>query len=378
MSKLTMKITDVKTYYLRSNVVRDRADSGQDALIVVVETDAGISGLGEVDSAPLAVKGAIEGPYSHAVTAGLRSLVIGEDPFETEKIWHKMYRENIYSGRRGIAIHAMGGIDLALWDIKGKALGMPVWKLLGGGFHSKIRAYASTLFGDTPADTRERGERFVSQGFSAVKFGWGPLGQDEKLDLDLVRSAREGVGDGADLMIDAGLCYDTKTAIHRAKQFEQFRPYWFEEPLLPDNYDGYRRLCESTPLRIADGEEESSRLSFLDLMDRGKIDIVQVDLTRCGGFTEAMKIASLAEDRALPVVNHGFTTYINIAASLHFLASISNSFILEYVVEQDTILRDEITNQDIRMIDGFVAVPDGPGLGVTLRTDALERFGIKL
>ncbi len=322
----------------------------------------------------MAVKGVIEGPYSHAVTAGLRHLVIGEDPFETEKIWHKMYSRNVYSGRRGIAIHAMGGIDMALWDIKGKALGLPVWKLLGGGFHSKIRAYASALFGDTPEQTRNLGKRLVDQGFTAVKFGWGPLGQDEKLDLALVRSAREGVGDDTDLMIDAGLCYDTKTAIQRAHQFEPYRPYWFEEPLQPDNYDGYRRLSESTSMRIAAGEEESNRLSYLELMDRGKIDIVQVDLTRCGGFTEAMKIASLAADRGLPVVNHGFTTYINIASALHFLASIPNSFILEYVVEEGTVLRDEISSQDINLVDGWVHVPDGPGLGVTLNEEAVARY----
>ena len=371
---LPMKITDVKTIYLRSPQIRERADSGQDALIVIVETDAGISGLGEVDSAPLAVKGVIEGGYSHAITAGLRYLVLGEDPFETEKIWHKMYTQNIYAGRRGIAIQAMGGIDMALWDIKGKALGLPVWKLLGGGFHSKIRAYASTLFGETPEETRDRGKRFIDQGFTAVKFGWAPLGQSEKLDLALVSSAREGVGDDADLMIDAGLCYDTKTAIQRARQFEQYRPFWFEEPLQPDNYDGYRRLSESTSLRIAAGEEESNRLSYLELMDRGKIDIVQVDLTRCGGFTEAMKIASLAADRSLPVVNHGFTTYINVASALHFLAAIPNSFILEYVVEEGTVLRDEISSQDIAMKDGWVQVPNSPGLGVTLNEEAVARY----
>ena len=121
---------------------------------------------------------------------------------------------------------------MALWDIKGKALGMPVWKLLGGGFHSKIRAYASTLFGKTPDETRERGQRFIDRGFTAVKFGWAPLGQSESLDLALVREARKGVGDKNDLMIDAGLCYDLKTAMQRAQQFEQYRPYWFEEPLL--------------------------------------------------------------------------------------------------------------------------------------------------
>jgi L-rhamnonate dehydratase len=369
-----MKITEVETIYLSLPSIRREADSGQDALIVRVHTDAGITGLGEVDSAPLAVHGVIQGPYSHAVTSGLRGIVVGEDPFATEKIWHKMYQQNIYSGRRGIAIHAMSGIDMALWDIKGKALGMPVWKLLGGGFHSRIRAYASTLFGRTPGETRDRGKRFVDRGFSAVKFGWAPLGQDEQNDISLVREARRGVGETADLMIDAGLCYDTKTAIQRARQFEEFRPYWFEEPLSPDNYDGYRRLSESTSLRIAAGEEESSRHSYIELMDRGQIDVVQVDLTRCGGFTEAMKIASLAADRGLPCVNHGFTTYVNIAAALHFLASIPNSFILEYVVEEGTTLREEISNQNIRAVDGFVEVPQEPGLGVTLNEDAVARY----
>jgi L-rhamnonate dehydratase len=127
-------------------------------------------------------------------------------------------------------------------------------------------------------------------------------------------------------------------------------------------------------MRIAAGEEESNRLSYLELMDKGKIDIVQVDLTRCGGFTEGMKIASLAADRGLPVVNHGFTTYINIASALHFLASIPYSFILEYVVEEDTVLRDEITFQDIVMKDGWVNVPQAPGLGVTLNEEAIARY----
>ncbi|MCI0421554.1 MAG: mandelate racemase/muconate lactonizing enzyme family protein [Acidobacteria bacterium] len=369
-----MKITDVETIYLRLPQVREEADCGQDALIVLVHTDAGITGIGEVDSSPMAVHGVIQGPYSHAVTAGLKGIVVGEDPFETEKIWHKMYQKNIYSGRRGIAIHAMGGIDMALWDIKGKALNLPVWKLLGGGFHRKIRAYASILFGDTPGETGERGRRMVDLGFSAVKFGWGPLGKNEADDLALVREARKGIGDRMDLMIDAGLCYDAKTAMQRARQFEEYDPFWFEEPLQPDNYEGYRRLSESTSMRIAAGEEESSRLSYIDLMDRGKIDIVQVDLTRCGGFTEAMKIASLAADRGLPCVNHGFTTYINIAASLHFLASITNSFILEYVVQEQTKLRDEITFQEIRAVDGWVKVPQEPGLGVRLNAEAIARY----
>jgi L-alanine-DL-glutamate epimerase-like enolase superfamily enzyme len=369
-----MKITDVETIYLRLPQVKEQTDSGQDALIVRVHTDAGISGVGEVDSSPLAVKGAIDGPFSHNITSGLKHLVIGEDPFEIERIWHKMYQRNVYAGRRGIGIHAMSGIDLALWDIKGKALGLPVWKLLGGGFHRRIRAYASSLFGATPQETCERGKRFIDLGFSAVKFGWEPMGRDEETDIALVREARRGVGEKADLMIDAGLCYDAKTALQRVRRFEEHRIFWFEEPLAPDNYEGYRRLSQATSVRIAAGEEESERRSFTELMDKGKIDVVQVDLTRCGGITEGLKIASLAADRGLPCVNHGFTTYINVAAALHWLASIPNSFIMEYVAEEGTALREAITRQSFRAVDGFVTVPDEPGLGVHLDEEALARY----
>ena len=370
-----MKITDIQAIYLRQPQVKHQCDSGQDALIVRVFTDTGITGLGEVDSSPMAAKGAIEGPFSHTITSGLRELLLGEDPFETEYLWHKMYRQNIYAGRRGIAIHAMSGIDMALWDIKGKALGQPIWRLLGGGFHRKgIRAYASSLFGATPAETRDRAERFRQRGFTAVKFGWHPMGLDEKTDIALVREARAGVGDDANLMIDAGLVWDAKTALQRARAFSDYRIFWLEEPLLPDDYEGYRKLASSTEVRIAAGEHESERHSFLELMDRGQIDVVQVDLTRCGGFTEAMKIASLAADRGLPVVNHGFTTYINVAAALHFLNAIPNSFLMEFVSEEGTTLRDSLTRQRIVATDGMVAIPDAPGLGIELNEAALEQY----
>ena len=371
-----MKITDVETIYVRSERVRELCDSGQDALIVRVHTDAGISGLGEVDSNPLAVKGAIEGPFSHSLTCGLRELVLGEDPFETEKIWHKMYNGNLYGGRRGAGFHAMSGIDLALWDIKGKALGLPVWKLLGGGFHEKIRCYASALWGPTPEATRDLASRYVDRGFDAVKFGWDPMGQDEKTDVALVREARRGLGEEPDLLIDAGLVWDAKTAIRRARAFEEHGIFWLEEPLMPDNYAGYRRLSEAVDTRIAAGEEESNRGSFLDLMDLGKVDVVQVDLTRVGGFTEAVKIASLAEDRGLKVANHGFTTYINVAAALHFLNSIPNTLIAEYVAEEETTLRDHLTRQRIRAQDGMLAVPQEPGLGVDLNEEAVARLRV--
>jgi L-alanine-DL-glutamate epimerase-like enolase superfamily enzyme len=371
-----LKITGVEAMYLRLPQVKEQCDSGQDALIVRITTDAGITGYGEVDSHPLAVKGTIEGPFSHTATTGLAHALIGEDPFRTEYLWHKMYRANIYSGRRGIAIHAMSGIDLALWDIKGKALGLPVWKLLGGGFAKSLRPYASSLFGATPQETGERARRFVAQGFTAVKFGWDPMGKDAETDVALVREARKGLGDRVDLMIDAGLVYDAKTAIQRARAFEQFNPFWFEEPLMPDDYLGYAKLAAATPLRIAAGEEESERKSFLQLMDVGQIDVVQIDLTRCGGFTEAIKIAALAADRGLPVVNHGFTTYLNVAAALHFLASVPNTLgLFEFVVEEGTTLRHQIS-EPIRSVDGRVAVPVAPGLGLALNEEGITKFRV--
>lgn len=369
-----MKITNVETLYLRLPHVKEQCDSGQDALIVRIETDAGITGIGEVDSNPMAAKGVIDGPFSHSIISGLGRLIVGEDPFETERLWYKMYSSNIYGVRRGLAIHAISGIDMALWDVKGKALGMPIWKLLGGGFHQKVRCYASSLFGATGGETRDRARRFRDQGFTAVKFGWHPMGQDEQTDLSLVRGAREGLGADADLLIDAGLVWDAKTAIQRARAFSEYNIFWLEEPLRPDDYDGYRKLSQASTVRIAAGEEESNRLSFIELMDRGGIDVVQVDLARCGGFTEAMKIAALAWDRGLPVANHGFTTYINVAAALHWINSIPNALICEFVVEEGTTLRNFVTKQQLRAVDGYLDIPQAPGLGVDLDEEAITPY----
>jgi len=371
-----LKITDVEAIYLRLPQVKEQCDSGQDALLVRISTDAGITGIGEVDSSPLAAKGAIEGPFSHTAASGLAHLILGEDPFQTEYLWQKMYRGNVYGGRHGAAFHAMSGIDIALWDIKGKALGQPIWKLLGGGFHRKIRPYASSLFGATPEETGDRARRFRDRGFTAVKFGWDPMGKDRTTDIALVREARKGLGDRADLMIDAGLVWDAKTAIQRANDFREYDIFWLEEPLAADDYKGYRKLSRATDTRIAAGEEESGRAGFLRLMDEGEIDLIQVDLTRCGGFTEAMKIASLAQDRGIPVVNHGFTTYINVAAALHFLNSIPGSFVMEFVAEEDTTLRDRITRTRIVAKDGFVEMPAEPGLGLVLDDDAIARYRV--
>jgi len=372
-----MRITDVEAIYIRMQDVKEQCDSGQDALIVKVSTDEGITGIGEVDGAPLAVHGIIHGYYSHTICCGLRQLLIGEDPFETEYLWQKMYRNNIYVGQSGVLFHAISGIDLALWDIKGKKLGMPVWKLLGGGFHKRLRCYASVLFGDTPERTYEEASRLRDLGFTAVKFGWGPMGQDAKTDVALVARARAGLGDNVDLMVDAGLAWDTKTAVQRAEAFSQYNPFWLEEPLAPHNYEGYNQLSKASTIRIAAGEEEDTLEGYRRLITEGQCDVIQVDLTRCGGFTGAMKIASLAADYYRPVANHGFSTYVNVAAALHWLNSIPNALIVEFASQNNTDLREFLTRQTIRAKDGYLDIPQEPGLGVELNEETIARLRVR-
>ena len=368
-----VRITDVEAVYLRMpDFDQARTDSSRDALIIRVSTDAGVTGYGEVDSSPLVVKAIVEAPASHTIARGLRELLIGRDPLEVERLWHDMYEATLYVGRSGVVIHAMAGVDIALWDLKGKLLGLPVHNLLGGAHCTEIRAYASNMFQFTPEATADRAAAAVAAGFTAVKFGWEPFGVDAQSDEALVRAIRQRVGDDVEIAIDAGLAWDTKTAIQRVRLLDKYRLLWMEEPLHPDNLRGYRRLAQAVDMPIAAGEEECTRDGFRRLMDEGGIDIVQIDVTRVG-LTQAMLIAGDAHERGIPVANHTFTTDLNAAASLHFLAAIPNALICEYCVEPSEISRNLLTSP-IRMVDGKAQIPEGPGLGVELNTDVVDRF----
>ena len=228
-----MKITRVEAIELRlpESEVLDKASSGQNSLIVKIHTDEGVVGIGEIDSCPRVAKAAVDAPFSHSVASGLGRILVGLNPLEPRVIHEKLYRSTFYYGRRGVVVHALGGIDMALWDIAGKVHGQPVYRLLGGAFHQKIRAYASILFGKDGDETREIGKRWVENGFTAVKFGWAPMGQSEALDLELVEGARRGVGDRNDVLIDAGCCWDTMTAVRRARQFEDYKILWLNRHL---------------------------------------------------------------------------------------------------------------------------------------------------
>jgi L-alanine-DL-glutamate epimerase-like enolase superfamily enzyme len=366
----------VESIHLRLPDVNERCDGSQETLLVRVHTDAGISGVGEVDSSAVVAKAIIEAPVSHKICRGLAECVLGQDPFEIDRLIHCMIEGSIYFGRRGAVIQAMSGIEIALWDIIGKSVRLPVYKLLGGGFRNRFRAYASILFGDTPNETETIGRQLADKGFKAVKFGWGPMGLSEQSDIAHVRAARKGVGADVELMVDAGLCWDTATAIRRARQFEEFHLTWLEEPLHPDNLQGYARLSTQAPMRIAAGEEVCDIGEFRALMDTGGIDVVQVDVTRVGGLARSKRIGWDSAERHRLCVNHSYKTGINIAASLHFLAALPNSHYFEYCVEQGA-LRQSLTKQRFPVMDGDVHVPEEPGLGVDLDEKVVEKYRVR-
>jgi L-rhamnonate dehydratase len=370
-----MKITDVKAIVLRLPEISTAADGTQDDLIISVETDEGMTGYGEVDTAPLVGKAVVEAYMSHGTCYGLREVVVGYDPFDHEQIWNEMWAKTYYYGRSGPVMHVMSGIDMAIWDIMGKATGKPVHKLLGGSYTDRVRPYASALMPETPDDVRRMVDKYASLGFTAIKFGWGPLGYDIHFDLKLIGTARKAAPDNMEIMIDIGKRYKLKQAMYVAKALEQLNIYWLEEPLPAEDYSGYRRLTEFTTVRIATGEEESGRLAFARLINESHIDVIQPDISRCGGLTEAKKIAAIAADNNIMMVPHAFKTGILVAASIHLIASMPHHPFLEFSVTESSI-RKELLVKPFVQKDGFVEVPKGAGLGIDLNPEVIQKYGM--
>lgn len=371
-----MKITNVQAVELKLPQISSAADGTQDDLIIIVETDEGITGYGEVDTAPGVGKAVVDAYMSHGTCYGLREVVTGSDPFDYEQIWNDMWAKTYYYGRSGPVMHVMSGIDMAIWDIMGKACGKPVHKLLGGSYTNKVRAYASALMPDNKETVKKMVESYVSQGFTAIKFGWGPLGYDVNFDIELVKTARQAAGDEVDIMIDIGKRYRLKSAVYVAKALEQLNIYWLEEPLPAEDYIGYKRLTESTSMRIATGEEESGRLAFSRLINETHVDVIQPDMSRCGGLTEAKKIATMAADANILCVPHAFKTGVLVAASIHLIAAIPHAPFLEFSVTESAIRKELLVNP-FKQKNGFVEVPQGPGLGIELNTDIIKKYGKK-
>jgi len=367
-----MKIVQLICQVLRVRSVQKKTASSQDVVLVRARTDSGLEGIGEADASPEVVKAIIDAPFSHNIACGLREILLGENPLETERLWQKMHRRTQYFGRTSVTIAAMSAVDMALWDLKGKHFGEPIHRLLGGRQHARIKAYASILFGRDGAETRDIGRRWIQAGYQAVKFGWEPMGQSEALDLELVRGAREGVGVGAVLLIDAGCVWDARTALRRAQAFAEFNPEWLEEPLRPDDVEGYVSLRDRSPVPIAAGEAECGRESFRPLIDRRALDVYQVDLSRCG-FHDAAYIKGRVEEIGARLCNHCYTSPVTVAASLHWLSTCRDAFLFEDSVD-DSPMRHELTLERVQAKDGWMTVPDAPGLGVTLNEEFIKRY----
>jgi L-alanine-DL-glutamate epimerase-like enolase superfamily enzyme len=370
-----MKITAIEPIHLRVPVVEAIPDGTLDVLVVRIETDAGITGIGEVTSQSYVCKACFEAPRSAARRHGLTSILIGEDPRDPERLWEKMYYETNRYGRRGAAIHAISGADIALWDIKGKAEGKPIYELLGGVQRTTVRAYASVLFGDTPDDTAALARDFVELGLTAAKFGWGPFGEDAETDLAHVQAARDALGDERDLMVDAGHAWDLETAIQRAKLLAPLGITWLEEPLAQDDRQGYAELCPISPVPIAAGEGDVTHFDFADLIERG-LHVIQPDVAFCGGLTVCRRVSDMCQQHNRRPVPHCFSTGINLAASLHWMASVPGGDLVEYCLRPSPLMRKLVKNLP-PLIDGRVPVPAGPGLGIELDEAIIDEFRVE-
>jgi D-galactarolactone cycloisomerase len=317
----------------------------------------------------------------------LKPLLIGQDPFDREMLWERMYAKMRDYGQKGLPIEAISGIDIALWDIMGKALGLPVHKLLGGAMRDRVMAYATGLYyreaEDLTQELIQEALAYIKEGFSAIKMKIGGLAPAE--DLENVRAVREAMGPDILLMVDANHAYNPMTAIQVGRELERYQIAWFEEPVIPEDIQGYLEVKEALALPIAGGECEYTRFGFRELICRRAVDILQPDTCKTGGLSEAKKIAALASAWGIPYFPHVWGTPVALAAGLHLLASLPETpscrnplpFHQVPVLEFDRTphpIREELAAQPILPEGGWLRVPMAPGLGVEVREETLDKY----
>jgi D-galactarolactone cycloisomerase len=337
--------------------------------LLIVRTDEGLEGYGSCFTSGRLVAGAIE---------LLWPLLKGESAVEPERVSETLRQSSFWQGRGGAVEHAISGIDIALWDLMGKACGQPVSRLLGGNYRDRIRPYGSILF-DEPEPLRKTLTDIVERGFRSIKLGWRPFGRrDRAFDELLVRTARQTVGDHVELMVDAGGSeqfwpHGVNWARNTASMLADYGIVWFEEPLPPDDLDGYAELTRVSPVPIAGGEVLTRRQAFQPWIERRAVDILQPDCTKNGGLSESRRIAWAAYDHNIQVVPHGWNTAIGLAADLQFSAALPVARYVEYLTPCayiDELLAEPLSLSD----DGTLSIPDRPGLGVEIDTDRLRAF----
>lgn len=359
-----MRIADVVATQLRIQKVQNIFDGTQDVLFVEVTTDSGVRGLGEVVSSSFVAKSVIEAPRSGGGRHGLREIVRGMDAMDTDSIWEAMREGTNWYGRRGVAIHAMAGVDVALWDIKAKVLGVPLYQALvpSSTDVAPIKAYASVLWGDTIDETRTLASTLRDEGFRAMKFGFGPVATSLEQDVARVTAAREVVGADCNLMVDVGRRWLLDEAIKRCDALGRLGVSWVEEPLHPDDLAGYARLAASVDVSIAAGETEETIPQFVAFLQAG-VKVLQPDLGRVG-ITQAMKVASLAREYGAVCVPHCFGTGINTTASIHWMAATGGELV-EFPRRTNPLCRDLASGMPL-LEHGYFSPSHRPGLGIEL------------
>ena len=371
-----MKITKVESICLRIPKWDESCEWGDDAFLVKVYTDEGFVGVGESDTSPTVARAMVEAPESNLYCGGLRRLLIGENPLEIQKLWDKMYWSSNYNGRRGLGIHVLSAIDIALWDIASQYYGVPIHMLLGGKYRDKIRAYGTFIPADTPEESALIARKLKEQGFTSLKFGGGVLGDDPDLDERIIRAVRNEVGDKFELQIDLATKWKTYgNAVGMFKRLDQYHLNWIEEPIMGDNMDGYAKLSEMGISKVAGGEALTTRYEFAEFLKKAQVDIVQPDITRCGGISEMRKIYDMAQMNGTKLIPHGFSTGILLAATVQFLAAAENGDLMEYSQSTSPLFQSLVKNR-IPFENGYVTVPDCIGLGVELDEDMIEKYKI--
>jgi L-rhamnonate dehydratase len=341
-------------------------------LVVEIFTDDGLVGIGNAALAPQATKKVID--------LYLKPLLIGQNPWDVEFLWQHMYRHTMAFGRKGIGMAAISALDIAMWDILGKSAKQPVYRLLGGRTKPRIPVYASRLYSSELPQLAAEAKRYKDEGYKAMKlrFGWGPIDGAAGMqhNVDLVRTVRETVGDGVDVMADAYMGWTLDYAKRMLPLLEQFNLRWLEEPVIPDDIHGYAELKSYGRIPIAGGEHEFTVYGFRELLEAHAVDYIQFDTNRVGGITQARKISALAEAYSVPVIPHAGQMH-----NYHVVMASLNSPMAEYFPIVDVEVGNElfwyIFNGEPKAKDGYVDLDENvPGLGLTINETALAKFQI--
>ena len=334
--------------------------------LVEVRTDEGITGLGEGIGNAHLVKAILEGQIC--------DLAIGLDPFNIEMVRKTLIDSQVYFERKGSAICAASAIEMACWDIKGKALNVPTYQLLGGLCQEMLETYASDIYWECDIKSMTTSaERIVDQGFKTIKAHIGR--KSPKVDLERVRLLREAIGDRTNLMIDLNAGYNSFEAYKAAKLWGEYDLTWLEEPLSPNQTEALADLRNRIEIPIAVGENEFQLHGFKELFDHRAVDIAMPDIGRVGGLQETKNICTLADAYGIPVSPHNFSSGILLAATIHLMASTPNTMLLEYDSSQNAVY-EELLIEPLKFVDGQIEVPNNPGLGVHLPEDIIRHYSI--